>query len=89
MKRKIIAPDGFVYMGALRLLGLTLGVTITRECSTAITPPAGSSAPAASSPSQPQSVQLPPELLAQIQAHIQAQASTKALSSPSIPGKST
>ena len=93
MRRKVMAPDGYVYMAAVRLLGLTLGVTITRECATVITPPSGSSQ--ASSPGgvspiaspQPQrTVQLPPELLEQIQAHIRKQQSLP--QSPSIPGSS-
>jgi hypothetical protein len=32
MAKKWTARDGFVYMAAARLLGITIGVTITREC---------------------------------------------------------
>ena len=32
MAKKWTARDGFVYMAAVRLLGVTVGVTITREC---------------------------------------------------------
>ena len=32
MAKKWIAQDGYVYMAAVRLLGVTVGVTITREC---------------------------------------------------------
>lgn len=32
MAKRWVAPDGFVYMAALRLIGLTVGITITREC---------------------------------------------------------
>ena len=78
LKRKMTAPDGYVYMGAIRLLGLTVGVTITRECATSATSSLGSS-PSAGLPSSSgqvsQQVQLPPELMAQIQAHLQKQQS--------------
>ena len=78
LKRKMTAPDGYVWMYAVRLLGLTLGVTITRECVTSATSSLGSSLPqqqASASGQAPQQVQLPPELMAQIQAHLQKQQS--------------
>jgi hypothetical protein len=64
--RRIMAPDGYVYLAALRLLGVTIGVTVTRECATPIT---GQASPAEQ--------QLPPEILAQIEAMRTAHAAQK------------
>ncbi len=71
LKRKMTASDGYVYMAAIRLLGLTFGVTITRECATSLSPSASSPVSSPVTGSAPQQVQLPPELMAQIQAHLQ------------------
>lgn len=57
MYRKIVAMDGFVYMAAIRLLGITIGTTITRECD-------NSSLPQFSSQQPP----IPPAVMAAAQA---------------------
>ena len=56
MTRKILASDGYVYVAAVRLIGFTVGVTVTRECVTPLTAlqavsPSGAPAPAQVSPS--------------------------------------
>ena len=73
LRRKMVAPDGYVYMYAIRLLGTTLGVTVTRECATPLT----SQQPASSPPQQ-----LPPEVMAQVAALQKSAATTKTTASP-------
>ena len=68
LARTLMAPDGYVRMYAVRLLGLTVGVTFTRECATPITNT--SSQQQSSAPSDPQQLQLSPEDMAQVQAII-------------------
>ncbi len=79
LARKMMAQDGYVRMYAVRLLGLTVGVTFTRECATPITQP--SSPPLSPSPQ----LQVTPEQMAQIQAVLSKQ-SAPAQTIPS-PGK--
>ena len=87
--RQLVAPDGRVRMLAVRLLGVTLGVTITRECVTPLTPPAGSSLASSSAGAvqgASQQIQLSPDLMAQIQAHMQKQQPPSQASQSSTPG---
>ena len=84
LKRKMVAPDGYIWMYAVRLLGLTIGATVTRECVTPATPQAPVQAPFISSPPSQsgQQVHLTPEQMAQVQAIISSAATTKTTPSP-------
>lgn len=70
LARKMMAPDGYVRMYAVRLLGLTVGVTFTRECATPITQPPSQQSLQQSSQQQ---LQVTPEQMAQIQAVLSKQ----------------
>ena len=74
LARKMMAPDGYVRMYAVRLLGLTVGVTFTRECATPITqPPSQQSLQQSLQQSSQQQLQVTPEQMAQIQAVLSKQ----------------
>lgn len=82
LARKLKAPDGYVRIYAVRLLGLTIGVTFTRECATPIMQPSSPSQP--SGPAQQLQLQLSPEDMAQVQAIIaRSQSSDPAPTTPS------
>jgi hypothetical protein len=54
MGKRWVALDGYVYMVAVRLLGVTVGVTITRECDNSSLPQFAQS-PSAAAPPIPRS----------------------------------
>lgn len=73
LAQKLTAHDGYVYLAAIRLLGVTIGVTVTRECVTPIT---------GKQLSPEQQSQLPPQVLAQIAAMREAHAKQQGTTTP-------
>jgi hypothetical protein len=70
MARRVIASDGYILMGCLRLCGITIGATLTIACKTSATPTAAIAPPGQQS-AEPQ---FSPEQRAAIMQAMQAQA---------------
>lgn len=51
--RKMVAPDGKVFILAMRLIGVTFGITLTRECDNSSLPVFASRRPPVAPPAPP------------------------------------
>jgi hypothetical protein len=75
MAKRHIAQDGYVFMFAFRLIGITIGVTVTIECHTSATPNPAESSQNIAGQSAPPSLpsQFSADQLAQIRAMVKTQ----------------